>query len=104
MGKHFKVCPLGKARMEKKVPSTLCLLSLPPSSRNTLHTDRAHQSIQNPPNNVSCTGSTSSECAIIKTRKLLLVGNVERIARSFSGSIVAVMGDDIKCEKEGVRN
>ena len=44
-GKHFKVCPLGKARMEKEVPSNLCLLSLSPSSRNTLHTDRAHQSI-----------------------------------------------------------
>ena len=26
----FKVCPLGKARMEKKVPSTLCLLSFSP--------------------------------------------------------------------------
>ena len=45
VGKYFKVCPLGKARMEKKVPSTLCLLSLSPSPRNTLHTDRAHQSI-----------------------------------------------------------
>ena len=44
-------------------------LSLP--SRNTLHTERAHQPIQNPPNNVSCTGFTPSECAIIKTRKLL---------------------------------
>ena len=43
LGKHFKVCPLRKSRMEEKVPSTLCLLSLP--SRNTLHTDRAHQSI-----------------------------------------------------------
>ena len=45
LGKCFKVCPLGKARMEKKVPSTHCILSLSPSSRNTLHTDRAHQSI-----------------------------------------------------------
>ena len=45
LGKHFKVCPLRKSRTEKKVPSTLCLLSLSPSSRNTLHTDRAHQSI-----------------------------------------------------------
>ena len=71
LGKHFKVCPLGKARMEKKVPSTLCLLSLSPPSRNTLHTDRAHQSIQNPLNNVSGTGFTPFECATIKTRKLL---------------------------------
>ena len=45
LNKHFKVCLLGKARTEKKVPSTLCLLSLSPPSRNTLHTDRAHQSI-----------------------------------------------------------
>ena len=44
-GKHFKVCPLGKARMEEKMPSTLCLLSLSPPSRNTIHTDRAHKSI-----------------------------------------------------------
>ena len=57
--------------MEKKVPSTLCLLSLSPPSRNTIHTDRAHQSIQNPLNIVECTGSTPSECALIKTRKLL---------------------------------
>ena len=70
-GKHFKVCPLGKARMEEKMPSTLWLLSLSPPSRNTLHTDRAHQSIQNPLNIVECTGSTQSECALIKTRKLL---------------------------------
>ena len=71
LGKYFKVCPLGKARMEKKVPSTLCLVSLSPSSRNALHTDRAHQSIQNPLNNVSCTVFTPFECAKIKTRKLL---------------------------------
>ena len=29
LDKHFKVCPMGKARTEKKVPSTLCLLSFP---------------------------------------------------------------------------
>ncbi len=68
--KYFKVCLLGKARMEKKVPSNLCILSLSPPSRNTLHTDRAHQSIQ-PPNNVSGTVSKQGECAKIKTRKLL---------------------------------
>ena len=36
----FKVCPPGEARTEKKVPGTLCLFSLSPSSRNTLHTDQ----------------------------------------------------------------
>ena len=41
----FKVCPLGKARMEKKVPSTLCLLSLSPPSRSTLYTDRVCRTI-----------------------------------------------------------
>ena len=45
VGKCFKVYPLRKVRMEKKVPSTFCLLSLSPPSRNTLHTDRAHQYI-----------------------------------------------------------
>ena len=40
VGKYFKVCPQGKARTEKEVPGTLCLLSLSPSSRNTLHTDQ----------------------------------------------------------------
>ena len=39
MGKHIKVCPLGKARTEE-VPSTPCILSLSLSSRNTLHTDQ----------------------------------------------------------------
>ena len=40
LDKRFKVCPLRKGRTEKKVPSTLCLLSLSPPSRNTLHTDQ----------------------------------------------------------------
>ena len=48
-GKHFKVCPLGKARMEEKMPSTLCILSLSPSSRNTLHTDQVALTIHSEP-------------------------------------------------------
>ena len=75
LGKYFKVCPLRKARTEKKVPGTLCLLSLSLSlsSRNTLHTDQfAFASpFKNSPNNVSCTGFTLSECTKIKTQKLL---------------------------------
>ena len=63
----FKVYPPRKLHEG----STLFLHSLSPPSRNTLRTDRAHQSIQNPLNNVSCTGFTPSECAVIKTRKLL---------------------------------
>ena len=73
---YFKVCPLGRGT-RYYVPSTLCLLFLSPPSRNTLHTDRAHQPVQNPPNNVSCIGSKQAECTKIKTQKLLLVGNVE---------------------------
>ena len=59
--------------MEKKVPSTLCLLSLSPSSRNTLHTDQValtihlklHPTIVNAPirHNVNAQK--------IKTQKLL---------------------------------
>ena len=86
------------------MPSTLCILSLSPPPEIRFTQTAFAEPFRIPLNNVSCTGSTQSECALIKTRKLLLVGNVERIARSFSGSIVAVMGDDIKCEKEGVRN
>ena len=55
------------------VPSTLCILSLSPSSRNTLHTDQVSfaSPFKDSPNNVSCTGFTLSECNPIKTRKLL---------------------------------
>ena len=48
-GKYFKVCPPGEARTEKKVPSTLCILSLSPSSRNTLHTDQVALTIYSEP-------------------------------------------------------
>ena len=67
----FKVCPLGKARMEKKVPSTLCLLSLSPSSRNTLHTDQVAfaSPFKNSPNNVSCIDFTQFECTKNKNTK-----------------------------------
>ena len=55
------------------MPSTLCILSLSPSSRNTLHTDQVSfaSPFKDSPNNVSCTGFTLSECNPIKTRKLL---------------------------------
>ena len=70
VGKCFKVCPPGKSH--EGVCAQHSLHPFPfPASRNTLHTDRAHQSIQNPLNNVSCTGFTPFECAKIKTRKLL---------------------------------
>ena len=71
--KCFKVCPLRKVRTEKKVPGTLCLLSLPLPSRNTLHTDQVAfaSPFKNSSNNVSCTGFTLSEYTEIKTRKLL---------------------------------
>ena len=49
LGKCFKVCPPGEARTEKKVPSTLCILSLSPSSRNTLHTDQVALTIYSEP-------------------------------------------------------
>lgn len=74
------------------------------ASHRPSHTDKLFKTS---PNNISCTGFTLSECTKIKTQKLLRWGMwrvAQRIARSFSGSIVAVMGDDIKCEKEGVRN
>ena len=70
LGKYLKVCPPGKSH--EGVCAQHSLHPFPfPASRNTLHTDRAHQSIQNPLNNVSCTGFTPFECAKIKTRKLL---------------------------------
>ena len=73
LGKYFKVYPLRKVRTEKKVPGTLCLLSLSPSSRNTLHTDQVSfaSPFKNSPNNVSCTGFTQSKSTEIKTQKLL---------------------------------
>ena len=71
LGKHFKLCLLGKARMEKKVPSTLCLLSLSPSSRNTFHTDQVAfaSPFKNSPNNVSCIDFTQFECTKNKNTK-----------------------------------
>ena len=73
MGKHIKVCPLRKVRTEKKVPGTLCLLSLSPSSRNTLHTDQGAfaSPFKNSLNNVPCTGFTQFKSTEIKTQKLL---------------------------------
>ena len=72
--KYFKVCPLGKARMEKKVPSTLCLRSFSPPSRNTLHTDRVHQSILGVSTLLNAQVLSRVNAQQIKTRKLLLVG------------------------------
>ena len=76
LDKCFKVCLLRKARTEKKVPSTPCILSLFPSSRNTIHTDQValtvhlelHPTIVNTPirHNVNAQK--------IKTRKLLMWG------------------------------
>ena len=73
VGKYFKLCPLGKARTEKEVPGTLCLLSLSPSSRNTLHTDQGAfaSPFKNSLNNVPCTGFTQFKSTEIKTQKLL---------------------------------
>ena len=68
LGKYFKVYPLRKVRIEKKVPGTLCLFSLSPSSRNTLHTDQVSfaSPFKNSPNNVSCTGFSQSKSTEIK--------------------------------------
>ena len=49
MNKRFKVCPLGKARTEKKVPGTFRFSSLTLPSRNTLHTDQVALAIHSAP-------------------------------------------------------
>ena len=62
--------------MEKEVPGTLCILSLSPSSRNTLHTDQVAfaSPFKNSPNNISCADFTQFECTKNKNTKAPLSG------------------------------
>ena len=53
------------------VPSTLCILSLSPSSRNTLHTDRAHKFILEVSTLLNVQVLSRLNALKIKTRKLL---------------------------------
>ena len=70
MGKHIKLCPLGKG------DEVLCAQhSLPPfpfpASRNTFHTDQVAfaSPFKNSPNNVSCIDFTQFECTKNKNTK-----------------------------------
>ena len=61
-----------KAKMEKKVPGTLCLRSFFCHLEIRFTPTKSHsQSVQHAANHCSCTDSIQCECAKIKTRKLL---------------------------------
>lgn len=72
-GKHFKVCPQGKARMEKKVPSTLCLLSLSPPPEIRFTQTKSHLLVHSKihPTMFHALILLSLNVQKIKTRKLL---------------------------------
>ena len=73
VGKCFKVCPPGKSH--EGVCAQHSLHPFPfPASRNTLHTDRAHQSILGVSTLLNAQVLSRVNAQQIKTRKLLLVG------------------------------
>ena len=74
MGQVLRSLFAEEAKMEKKVPGTLCLRFLSLSSRNTLHTDRVHQSILGVSTLLNAQVLSRVNAQQIKTRKLLLVG------------------------------
>ena len=73
--KCFKDCPPGRLGRRRKCHARSASFPFPAiqkyASHRPSHTDKLFKTS---PNNISCTGSTQSECALIKTRKLLLVG------------------------------
>ena len=73
VGKCFKVCPPGKSH--EGVCAQHSLHPFPfPASRNTLHTDRVHQSILGVSTLLNAQVLSRVNAQQIKTRKLLLVG------------------------------